>query len=177
MITIVNEIQTATVHVPYTDVMLRTEVPAWVFIHRDSVGPDVQSLAKFFADNPKYTGGRFPYTFVIYPGGQVSQCVSLKYRTADALAASRTGVSVCLLGDFRRSPPTRAQQIAAADLCTALLRRYPTTMLDASHVRGHTEESGRSKDPLKQCPGRYLNMSLLREDIADRLQQRQFVED
>lgn len=165
MLDIVNEIDNATSKLyPYTDKHKRKKRPGAIYIHRDSVGPDVSELKRFFERHPEYTGGRFPYTFVVYPGGQVSQCVPMRYDTPDDCDSSGYGISVCCLGDFRKYGPTFSQRESAVELVAFLCQYYA---INVSEVRGHTEDPGRSRDKNKKCPGDMFNMPIFRVKVEN----------
>lgn len=137
-------------------------IAEFILIHRNEVGRTPEELAHFFAYEDKSTGGRFPYHFFIEQSGTVSQCAPLSVATPGALGANRSSIQIVLDGDFRKKAPTDAQAASLHALCALILDWKPTLK-----IQGHTDVKGRSKDPNKVCPGKFLPTSTLRIELEE----------
>ena len=78
------------------------------------------------------------------------------------MAGVPTTIGVALIGDFRQRPPTEAQRLAAVRLCADLAQEL---MLKPEAIVGHDELKEGSSDPDKECPGRYLPLPELRDEV------------
>jgi hypothetical protein len=138
------------------------EVTNRVVVHRTGVSHSVLGIAQFYRDNPQYTGGKFPYHFVIYDSGKIIQCVELGYVAPGAFKLNRTGIQVACHGDFRYKPPTPKQGLALIELCVLLCE-----WVGDVRITGHTEVKGTSADADKVCPGAHLPMDNLRRLVEE----------
>lgn len=140
----------------------------YIVIHR-TLGETVEeSLAEFRKtekfDAGWYTGGLYPYHFFVDPVRVVTQCLPISRIGPAALRTlNETGIHVAAAGDFRKRPPTPAQEAAL----TALVASLSTCYNDALDIIGHTERADlaalkNSKDPSKVCPGKFLDIVKLR---------------
>jgi hypothetical protein len=147
-----------------------------VVVHRIEVSQEDPSfrdtpadVARFFREHPvgkQATGGAMPYPLLIDAQGQITQTVPLLRVTPHARKYNPTTVGVALLGDFRGKAPSELQRRACVLVCADLLHALGRTSAD---MFGHDELSGGSSDPDKECPGRHLPMSTLRQDVAAEL--------
>lgn len=112
-----------------------------------------------------YTGGLFPYHFYMPRLGGASHCYQTLPLTAIGPAALRSlnkaGIHVALGGDFRKEAPPLEQGQALVILCAKLMDCFDGQLA----ILGHTELAGASKDPSKECPGKYLNLGILRASV------------
>jgi hypothetical protein len=136
-----------------------------IVLHRIENSENILDLAKLFSDPAIGTGGRFPYHFIIDSRGVVHQCVPLGIASPGAGTANRAGIQVALYGDFRKRPPTPAQLAACVELCAAFVQWKPSLKIE-----GHTDKAGRSSDPKKVCPGKYLEPASVKLSVADRVE-------
>lgn len=130
-------------------------------------GPEI---AAAFRDTSKYaagsyTGGQHPYTFIIRVDGSIDQCLGIKDTGPHAKRWNSQSVSVALIGDFTKHPPTDDQWLSLIELCIEFAS-YGLT------IHGHTELPGSSSDPKKACPGPLLDLDLLRSEVAFRVEER-----
>jgi N-acetyl-anhydromuramyl-L-alanine amidase AmpD len=160
---IVNKIAECAIN-PWRNIDKRDErIAELILVHRNDVARTPEAMAEFFAKEPKWTGGRFPYHFFIAKDGVVSQCAPLSIKTPGALsAANRISIQITVDGDFRKSKPSAEQWESLIQLCAMLRQWKPTLKLE-----GHTEAPGRSSDPKKVCPGDKLSMPALRLAVLD----------
>jgi N-acetyl-anhydromuramyl-L-alanine amidase AmpD len=131
-------------------------------IHRNSAYETVKELVPFF-HGYKGTGYKFPYHFVIHKDGQVFQVVPLTKVAPGAIKLNKCGVQICLIGDFRKHPPTPAQAKSLIDLSTYLYS------IGAKTITGHTSVAGSSDDPDKICPGEHLVVAGILPSVREQL--------
>jgi len=137
-------------------------------IHRCDVGLSAHDAHLAYRDTRKYeagwyTGGRFPYHYLIGKDGLVEQCLPTSFIGYAAKGLNECGIHIALIGDFRKHAPTAEQVEALQELCRRLQLGFGRKL----KVRGHTEEPGASVDPNKECPGRYLDVAELRQRLAE----------
>jgi hypothetical protein len=70
------------------------------------------------------------------------------------------GIGICLVGNFDVTHPTAAQMKSVERLVAYLMRTYH---IPADHVLGHGETKA------TDCPGRYMNVALVRRVCAERV--------
>lgn len=102
-----------------------------------------------------YTGGKFPYSFVVDQAGAVTQVAAIGAVTPHARAYNIEGLGVMCVGDFRRMAPTSAQWSGLTKLCSQLL----TLGIGLRGIVGHTSLNGASSDCDKVCPGQHMNLN------------------
>lgn len=130
-----------------------------------SYGDDAREVLRFFREHPigvKATGGEMPYPILIDAAGGVTQTLPLCCVSPHAVSHNPSTVGVALIGDFRREPPAPAQRLVLPWVCASLLLQLGAT---PEHLHGHDELTGASRDPDKECPGRHLNMDVLRGEV------------
>ena len=135
-----------------------------IIVHRiDGLGESAIEICDRFQTDPdvaKYTGGENPYHFFILRSGQVEQACPLVEMTYHARRFNLAGIGVACIGDFRKHEPPQEQWRSLVDLC-AVLRIWRELV-----IVGHTElGSSATSDPAKECPGRYLPISGLIQDV------------
>lgn len=122
-------------------------------------------IARWYRENPEWTGGRMPYHFVVHATGYVEQALGLREKGAHARRYNKAGIGVAAIGDFRVLPPSPQQWRAAAVTVAGLLEFFGLDPFTG--VRGHDELLGGSRDPGKRCPGRFWHMGEFRAECAD----------
>lgn len=142
-------------------------------IHRIGLGNDPIEVCRRFREDPevaKYTGAENPYTFYVGPAGEIWQALPISDIGRHARRWNVQAIGIGVMGDFRKQAAPVAQVAALDRLCFELI-----TALDipADQVKGHDELPGGSSDASKQCPGKHLSMTQLR----DRLRSMQSVEE
>lgn len=112
------------------------------------------------------------YDFVIGNGsesrdGQVEVTFRWKKQVAGAHCggtpnnrANEYGIGICLIGDFTKTGPTRAQKTALTKLTRFLQKRYK---IPAWGIYGHAETPGYTRK--SKCPGRYFNMPAFKRSL------------
>ena len=133
-------------------------------IHRIDVGETGVEVAEFFTDPKWHTAGRMPYHFVVLRDGRIDYCVALDKIGDAAIGTNRAGIQIAVVGDFRKHPVRPRQSEALVELCTAL-----SEFTGKSMIEGHTDQTGRSGDINKVCPGKHLNVAGLRLEVRDRI--------
>jgi hypothetical protein len=133
-----------------------------VVVHRSGVGSTAEELAKWFSDNPQYTGGKPPYHVFIRADGTKELLVRLGKIAPGAIIANKTGVQVALEGDFRKHSATPEQATALKEVCLDLCG-----FIGSVNIEGHDEIDGARADPNKACPGKCLNMDGLRSLVTE----------
>ena len=142
-----------------------------IIVHR--IGPDLGimtctsmvDVAKWMKIHPQesHTGGEMPYTFGILPtDGTVEQCLELSDVGPHARRFSTEAVSIACLGDFRHMEPTLPQWTSLVTICIELCNWMGG---GNAMLYGHDELQDASKDKNKKCPGRYLDMNTLRNEV------------
>lgn len=137
-----------------------------VVVHRieRELGLDAPAIARSFQDTAKfkagsYTGGEMPYTFIICEDGMVDQALELSDAGPHVRRYNHCAVGVAVIGDFRYDEPKAAQWVNLVELSVELLRWLG---LGSHGLYGHDELPDASADPLKKCPGKNLDMNVLR---------------
>ena len=144
-----------------------------VVVHRIEVSQEdphfrdtPRDVARFFAEHPvgrRATGGSMPYSLLVCPRGIVTQTVPLLQVTPHARLHNATTLGIGCLGDFRQRSPGRPQWRALFALSAYLLR---CCNLGVQALRAHDELHEGSYDPDKECPGIFLSVAALRDEIA-----------
>ena len=131
-------------------------------IHRIGVGANGDEVNKWFAANPEHTGGLAPYHFVV-GGYGVDQCLALSQRGEHVAGGMNTrSIGIACIGDFRHHMMLPAQE-AHLQAIIRVLNAY----LGGLKVIGHTEAGPKAtKQPGKQCPGKYVDLDGLRNLIT-----------
>lgn len=144
-----------------------------IIIHR--IGPELggtaEELAEKFRDTKRhaagsYTGGEFPYHFVLFPDGRIEQALALEDTGVHAIVWNKVAIAIALSGDYHlNQDPTPVLWENTVNLA-ALLAWW----LGAYHLYGHTELGpSATKDPTKRCPGAHISMDDLRAQVVTRL--------
>lgn len=149
---------------------LSTAAVWYLVIHRlgAELGDDAAVIARAFRnttpDGAGYgTGGRMPYHFLVFPDGRVAQCLPLDRAGAHAMKWNSKSIGIACLGDFRLHPMPSVQESSLIDLCSML-----RLLVAGVQMIGHTDLPESSTDVLKVCPGKEINLSLLRAKTAAR---------
>ena len=135
-----------------------------VVVHRCGMGEDAMAISQAFqapGAPGNVTGHHMPYTIVVTRAGRIEQALRIGDCGPHALAWNITGIGVAMVGDLRSEPPTALQRAALIQVCSAL----SGWLGGASVVWGHDELRNASTDPLKECPGRFLDMGAVRRDV------------
>lgn len=137
-----------------------------VVVHRTGMGSTAEEVSKGFqraGPAGDATGHHMPYTIVIGKHGQVEQALHISDYGPHALAWSMPGIGVAVVGDPRVEPLPRLQYEALIEVCSTLAG----WLGGASVVWGHDELRDATRDPLRECPGRYLDMGQVRRDVQE----------
>jgi len=151
------------------DGRFRTVPPSkrrYVIVHRSGMGETAPAIAAAFqsSEGPgSATGYQMPYHIVIGRYGSIEQALRLTDHAPHALAWSVSGIAIAVVGDPRIEPLTRLQYESLVKVCAVL----SSWLGGASVVRGHDELKDGSRDPNRECPGRYLDMTALRADVEE----------
>lgn len=133
-----------------------------ILVHRSAVADGGVATARWYADK---LGWRCPYHFYINEGGTIQQLTPLCFQAPGAWRANPFSLHIAVAGDFRTELPTPDQTLALVELCIELADLYPSAEID-----GHCPwKPGRSKNPLKKCPGKRINMDGLRQAVSSAL--------
>lgn len=138
----------------------------YVVVHRSGMGANAKTISEGFqapGEAGDATGRQMPYHIVIGRYGSVEQALRLTDHAPHALSWSRPGIAVAVAGDPRVEPPTRLQYEALVEVCVVL----SGWLGGAEVVRGHDELRDGSRDPARECPGRFLDMRKLRADVKE----------
>jgi hypothetical protein len=73
------------------------------------------------------------------------------------------GIGVCLVGEFDRTRPSRAQMASLKRLVRWLMATYH---IPAASIRGHGEAVNGEPNRGTNCPGRYFDMNAFRRQMA-----------
>lgn len=137
----------------------------------------VLEICERFLHDPavsKYTGGELAYHVMIDKTGAAYQTLPLYELGRHAARWNVPAIGVGVLGDTRQRPATRPQYNTLVDVCAELVQALGHSPRDivrvaqgeARALAGHDELPGGSADPAKRCPGRFLPMDQLRDDVA-----------
>lgn len=143
-----------------------------IVVHRigRELGTTCEELAAAFKDTStpqspgSFTAGQFPYSFFIDPDGEVHQTLYIEDVSWHARRWSYPGLGVAVSGDFRVEPLSPKQYTALVSLCSLL-----AYFLRVYNLVGHTELKNASRDPEKECPGKFLDMDALRTEVAEKV--------
>lgn len=162
----------------------RKEPPRLVVVHRiwfdfwplDKEVNAIEIYQEFLFNEEvaKVTGGELPYSVLVDRNGECWQGLSVNDVGKHAKRWNTPAIGVGVIGDFRQQSPTRAQYTALADFLAELLPsigRMPHEWVlergqNVQALSGHDELPDGSSDPNKKCPGRFLPMAQLRDDVA-----------
>ena len=126
-----------------------------VVIHRNTVGPDVDAVARWFADPPagnEVFGSRlFPYHFFVDDADGTGPVIVSQVHSVDTIAPhafglNGSGIGISLNIDGRVKAPSTAM----VDACVALVARLMVTC-PVAEVIGHSEAKG--------CPGKHVDVA------------------
>jgi hypothetical protein len=127
---------------------------------------DAVAIADAFKDGSPYAAGSYtgreqPYSLLVWPDGRIEQALELgEYGPHAGVGnANRELIGVGAVGDFRKDPPTVAQYGSLVALCALLC-----AWVGRVYVTGHTEIPHDWRG--KECPGRHLDMDILRHDVG-----------
>ena len=155
-----------------------------IVVHRILFGdldPDSERIAidtclRFVEDENivSVTGGELPYCVLIDGRGVKSLALAFSDIGRHARKYNSKSLSVAVIGDTRKKPPTRQQYNETVDCLAELCPAHDIDPLgadsaDVPYLAGHDEFPGGSSDPNKQCPGIYMPMAQVRHDVADRI--------
>jgi hypothetical protein len=146
----------------------RLGLPTGIVIHRFSVSGchDAAGVARF-CRGEKSIGHRMAYSYVVGILGEIEQALPDNRHGWHCRASSVNCLAVAVLGDFRAQAPQSPQLRSLVSLCARLKTRYSGAVL-----LGHDEVVEGSFYLNHQCPGEYLNMYSLRDDVTQRLEQK-----
>lgn len=133
-------------------------------VHRTETGHDAVEIAREYIHNEaagRFTGHQMPYTFVIGRDGTIEQALKLSDYGPHAKAWNSKGVGIGCVGDFRNHRMPSAQYSSLVKLLAAL----SSWMNGPQSVYGHDELRDSMADARKECPGGYMNMNELRDDV------------
>jgi hypothetical protein len=118
-----------------------------------------EEVAKRFANRDLGTGGKPPYTALIRTDGEVEQMLPLIVAGQHCAGYNWCSWSVAVVGRYHEVELPDHMLIALVETL-AILAVLPRKM------DGHTELDKRKKP---NCPGSYIDMALVRSDVANRL--------
>lgn len=127
------------------------------------LGDDGVTIAKRFVEDPaiaRYTGAENPYHFYVGKDGTIWQTLRVFDMGAHARRWNKQAVGVAAIGDFRSEAPSLRQFVSLQWLVTML--GWGLTLDPARVLKRHDELPGGSSDPNKECPGKFLDVDLLR---------------
>lgn len=137
-----------------------------LIIHRSGMGETAADISQAFQDREgeagRCTGWQMPYTFVIRKDGTIEQALRVGDYGPHARAWNVTAIGLALVGDFRQHPATPEQWQALVDFCTLTC----SWLGGVSTIFGHDEVQGGRKDRAKECPGEYLDLAYLRDEVT-----------
>jgi hypothetical protein len=151
------------------------------------IGYDAITICDAFADRDphwvdtvaKATRCEIPYTLMLGGNlgpdeydGVIWQTLPMLEIGAHARRWNHVAIGVAVIADPRVRPLSDKQHANLVELLSDLTQAFKIDPLaiddDGSpFLAGHTELPGASKDPNKQCPGKYLPMANLRQQVAE----------
>jgi len=145
--------------------------PAWLVVHhsytdiKGRVKPATWWAGVFDRIHRKDNGwSSIGYHFVISPEGEIARGRWETARGAHSVGFNSQSIGLCLVGNFDISDPPSQQWSTLRALCLDLMRRYGIL---ASNVIGHREANILHYGEMrKTCPGKLVDMSEFREDLA-----------
>jgi N-acetyl-anhydromuramyl-L-alanine amidase AmpD len=116
------------------------------------------------------------YHYVVRRDGTVETGRPVTQQGSHVRGLNHRSIGICLSGNHDVAPMTAKQRAALLDLLKTLCRRYK---LPASAVLGHKEVNtlvaAGKLDKIyatsKSCPGRYVDMRAIRQELAEMLKQ------
>lgn len=135
-----------------------------LLIHH-AAGPEeqtVEQIHRYHQEKDWGNGARAPrcvYHYLVSPNGAQWKANRSGEVTWHCKGHNRIGLSICLIGNraIREVPPE--QYLSLLELAAAVVREYPIRL---DRIHGHREFFP------TQCPGQYMNVQRLREDLAKR---------
>lgn len=121
---------------------------------------DAAGIARFFRDNPEWTGGQMSYTYCIQPSGLIELALPILEMGPHAMRWSLPTIGVVCLGDFNKHTPPPPQWNACVDLVAEI-----GLALGTSDIRGHTERPNATRYPRKNCPGKLFDLDVFRAQV------------
>ena len=113
-----------------------------------------EAFNNFHIDTNGWPG--IAYTYAIQRDGTVYWCWDHDVVTYHVGNSNKHSLGICMIGDFRKNPPTPEQYKAALELVRHLQPKIPT----AKEIKGHSEYPGYS---WKSCP--VIDMDKFRADV------------
>ena len=103
------------------------------------------------------------YRWVIGDGkglvdGKLYKGRSEKFIGAHVLGHNKNSISVCLIGNLDKSPPTKKQLQTLFKFLKQKMRKYN---IPVKNILGHNEFAGVKKT----CPGKFLDMNEVRKEV------------
>lgn len=123
-------------------------------------------VAEFYRENPEWTGGQMPYTYVCTESGGIEQALEVYEVGPHARRWSSPMIGIACIGNFNLRAPDYAQWGAAVWLASELTVALGIDVFSDTVV-GHTEMPGATKTPGKICPGKLWDMGKFRLDVND----------
>ena len=143
----------------------------WIVIHHSATAEGGAGAFERYHKRVKHWDA-LGYHFVIGNGTQTSDGeieVGSRWRLqkpgSHAVGYNRSGIGICLVGNFSRHYPTPAQMNSLESLLTYLMRKYH---IRAARLIGHRECRGASTE----CPGSRFSMDQLRETMGGILREK-----
>jgi N-acetylmuramoyl-L-alanine amidase len=128
-----------------------------------SAGPanqSIQAIHDWHRHTLKWAG--VGYNLLQTPDGRWHEGRGLDAVGSHAVSYNQSTVGLCLIGNFEDHPVPPARYDSLVEMCAFLLLRYDLAPVD---IRGHKELPGART----LCPGKHLDLSGLRRDVAARL--------
>lgn len=148
-------------------------VATWKYLvihHSGTSGGSVQSIHQEHRQRRDADGNRWlgiAYHFVIGNGeGMVDGAVEATFRWREQIHGAHSGnslvnargIGICLIGDFEKQPPTKAQLRSVAELVQELSAKH---QISRSGLIGHSSVRATA------CPGRLFPLERIRKLIPD----------
>jgi hypothetical protein len=125
---------------------------------------DGAACKRAFAHLGMGTGGACPYHLLVRHNGELEQLLPLSVCGAHARGYNRSSWAIAVVGDPRRRAITDKQWDTLLATCMRL-----APMNGGLDIIGHDNLHGGSHDPNKICPGKYLSVEALEQEVARKL--------
>ena len=124
-----------------------------------SRGADADDVRRYHVEHRGWPD--IGYHYVVLDSGEAQAGRSANRQGAHALGFNHCSLGVAMIGHHDHHRPSQAQWDTTIDLLALLSYRYDVPV---SRVIGHRETGAR-----KSCPGRLVDMAMVRLMVADRV--------
>lgn len=132
----------------------RNQIKYIAFHHSASISGTVEQFANYHVNHLDWPG--IGYHYVVDKQGDIYWCHDLETISYHVGNSNKASVGICLIGDFTKGKPTKAQYESTLKLTDMLMNELS---INLKNVLGHNQFPNNST----ACPA--INMNTFREDV------------